>query len=78
MDGKKLKVKEKLKVHRDFECSRLEKDLLAGAYERVLPQVRVVFSVAEARSPVAADDLRAGSARGMDSNRPIAIGGRIS
>ena len=78
MDGKKLKVKTKLKVHRGFECSRLEKDLLAAAYERVLPHVRAVFSVAEARGSVAAGDLRAGSARGMDSNRQIAMGGRIS
>ena len=78
MDGNKSKVKQKLKVHRDFECSRLEKDLLAAAYERVLPHVRVVFSVAEARSAVAAADLRASSARGMDCSRRIAMGGRIS
>ena len=78
MDGKNVKVKKKLEVRRDFECSRLEKDLLAAAYERVLPHVRVVFSVAEAKGPVAAGGLRAGSARGMDSNRQFAMGGRIS
>ena len=78
MDGKNLKVKQKLTVHRDFECSRLEKDLLAAAYERVLPHVRVVFSMAEAGGPVAAGGLRAGSAEGMDSIRQIAMGGRVS
>jgi len=32
-----------LKVGRHFECSRLEKELLAAAYERVLPQVAVAM-----------------------------------
>lgn len=32
-----------LKVGRHFECSRLEKELLAATYERVLPQVTVAL-----------------------------------
>lgn len=80
MEGKKRKGQRELRVERDFECSRLERDLLAAAYERVLPQVCLAFS-ADASGP-------AGSRRGglagarsvgrMDSDRQVAIGGRLS
>jgi len=29
-----------LVVHRRFECSRLEKDFLAAAYQQVIPEIR--------------------------------------
>ena len=44
MEGKSLRYERTLKVGRHFECSRLEKELLAAAYERVLPQVAVVLA----------------------------------
>jgi hypothetical protein len=80
MEGKKRKGKRELKVERDFERSRLERDLLAAAYERVLPQVRLAFS-ADASGP--AGGRRGGlvgarSAGRMDSDRQVAIGGRLS
>ena len=43
MEGKSLRYERTLKVGRHFECSRLEKELLAAAYERVLPQVAVAL-----------------------------------
>ena len=43
MEGKSLRSEGTLKVGRHFECSRLEKELLAAAYERVLPQVAVAL-----------------------------------
>ena len=52
MEGKKRKGERELKVERGFECSRLERDLLAAAYERVLPHVRLRFSVADVSNPV--------------------------
>jgi len=44
MEGKSLRSEGTLKVGRHFECSRLEKELLAAAYERVLPQVAVALA----------------------------------
>ena len=43
MEEKSLRSEGTLKVGRHFECSRLEKELLAAAYERVLPQVAVAM-----------------------------------
>jgi hypothetical protein len=82
MEGKKRKGKRELKVARGFERSRLERDLLAAAYERALPQVRLAFS-ADASGPAGG---RRGGDRGlvgarsagrMDSDRQVAIGGRF-
>ena len=42
MEGSRSVRKQVLSVEREFECSRLELELLASAYERVLPGVRVV------------------------------------
>lgn len=80
MEGKNRKGKRELKVARGFERSRLERDLLAAAYERVLPQVRLAFS-AGASGP--AGSRRGGlvgarSAGRMDSDKQVAIGGRLS
>jgi hypothetical protein len=44
MEGKSRGSEGTLKVGRRFECSRLEKDLLAAAYERVLPRVAVALA----------------------------------
>ena len=52
MEGEKRKVKRELKVTRGFECSRLQRDLLAAAYERALPQVRLAFAVPDVSEPV--------------------------
>jgi hypothetical protein len=40
MEGSRSTAVRTLAVERDFECSRLEKALLAQAYERVVPVVR--------------------------------------
>ena len=52
MEGKNRKVKREVTVRRRFECSRLERELLAVAYERVLPHVRHRFLVADVSTPV--------------------------
>ena len=44
MEAKSRRSEGTLKVRRHFECSRLEKELLAAAYERVLPQVAVALA----------------------------------
>ena len=61
MEGENRKVKRELKVTRGFECSRLEGDLLAAAYERALPQIRLAFAVADVSEPV--EGGRGGRAR---------------
>jgi len=76
MDGKKRRVKEKLKVHRGFESSRLERELLATAYEQVLPNVRLVFSDGNSCGPVGRGARRVRSAQPMETERQIAMGGR--
>ena len=51
MEGKIPKVKREVTVRRSFECSRLERELLAVAYERVVPHVRHRFLVADVGNP---------------------------
>ena len=79
MEGKKGKGKRELKVERGFERSRLETDLLAAAYERVLPQVRLALS-ADVSGRLGCGHgglLRARWAGRMDSDRQVATGGRL-
>ena len=79
MEGRKRKGKRELRIERGFERSRLERDLLAAAYERVLPQLRLTFSVGVS-GPVGGGyggPARARSAGRMDSDRQVAIGGRF-
>jgi hypothetical protein len=47
MEGKSGRAKRAIKVQRHFELSRLERELLAAAYERVLPYVSVRLPCAE-------------------------------
>jgi hypothetical protein len=47
MEEKGLWSEGTLKVGRHFECSRLEKELLAAAYARVVPQVAVALAGAD-------------------------------
>jgi hypothetical protein len=44
MEEKDPRSKGALKVGRHFECSRLEKELLAAAYEQLLPRVTVLVA----------------------------------
>lgn len=79
MEGKKRKGQRELKVARGFERSRVERDLLAAAYERVLPQVCLAFSadVSGPAGSVHGGRARAGSAGQMDLDKQVAIGGRF-
>lgn len=68
-------------VRRGFEVSRLEEELLAAAYERVLPQVRVKLT--EGRSPSRRADvvaLCASVAPSVASHElsTVAMGGHLS
>lgn len=66
MEGTSHRGKRVLAVRRDFERSRLEKAQLAAAYERVLPEVRVVLAESRYRAkPVCVDGsgVRTGSGR---------------
>jgi hypothetical protein len=71
MEGKKSRCRRELKVARDFECSRLEKALLAAAYERVFPSVRMALS-----ADGHCDGRMARIAQRMDSGKQVATGGR--
>jgi hypothetical protein len=71
MEGKKPRRKRELKVARHFECSRLEKELLAAAYERVFPSVRVALS-----ADGNCDCRIARAVQRMDSGKQVAMGGR--
>jgi len=55
MEGTSHRRKRVLVVRRDYERSRLEQAQLAAAYERVLPEVRVVLAEnrPRAKSPTA-------------------------
>lgn len=71
MEGKKPGCRRELRIARHFERSRLEKELLAAAYERVFPSVRVALSAAGH-----CDGRIDRAAQRMDSDRQVATGGR--
>jgi hypothetical protein len=71
MEGKKPRRRRELKVARHFEGSRIEKELLAAAYERAFPSVRVTL-LAEGHC----DCRIARAVPRMDSGKQVAIGGR--
>ena len=41
MEGRSQRKKEMFRVHRKFECSRIEHAVLAEAYRRILPDDRL-------------------------------------
>ena len=41
MEGRPLRRKRRFRVHREFECSRIEQAMLAAAYRRILPDDRL-------------------------------------
>ena len=43
MAGRSQRKKERYRVHRKFECSRIEHAMLAEAYLRILPDGRLSF-----------------------------------
>ena len=43
MEGRSQRKKERFRVHRKFECSRIEHAMLAEAYRRILPEDRLSF-----------------------------------
>jgi len=44
MEGRSPRKKTKLRVQREFECSRVEQAVLASAYQTILPDDRVSFT----------------------------------
>lgn len=44
MEGRSPRKKAKLRVQREFECSRIEQAVLAAAYQTILPDDRVSFT----------------------------------
>jgi len=79
MEGTSHCGKRVLVVRRDYERSRLEQAQLAAAYERVLPEVRVVLAESrrQAKSPTAAPLLFASESAAMQSAL-CAMGGHFS
>ena len=43
MDGRSRNASERIRVEREFECSRLEQSMLAEAYRKVLPNAGLKF-----------------------------------
>ncbi len=77
MEGTSHRRKRVLAVRRDYERSRLEQAQLAAAYERVLPEVRVVLSRARGKSSTAAPLLFASESVAVQSGL-CATGGQLS
>jgi hypothetical protein len=44
MEGRSPRKKTRLRVQREFECSRIEQAVLAAAYQAILPDDRVTFT----------------------------------
>jgi hypothetical protein len=71
MEGKQPRCRRELRVARHFEGSRLERELLAAAYERAFPSVRRARSAGGI-----GDGHTVRSAPQMDLDERIAMGGR--
>jgi hypothetical protein len=76
MDDASTKPRAKIAVTRGFECSRLESELLAVAYEHAVP---ILSRPISCRSEVylGADDLLATSASEMEIEGHFAMGGLV-
>ncbi len=57
MEGTSHRRRRVLVVRRDYENSRLEQAQLAAAYERVLPEVRVVLAESRCRAKTGAHSV---------------------
>ena len=79
MEGTSDRRKRVLLVRRDYESSRLEQAQLAAAYERVLPEVRVVLaeSRCRAKSSAVASIVFASESVWIESGL-CAMGGHLS
>lgn len=79
MEGTSYCRKRVLVVRRDYDSSRLEQAQLAAAYERVLPEVRVVLAESRCRtkSSAAAPIVFASKSVWMESGL-CAMGGHFS
>ncbi len=79
MEGTSHRRKRVLVVRRDYERSRLEQAQLTAAYERVLPEVRVVLAESghRAKSSAAAPIVFASESVGTQSGI-CAMGGHFS
>ena len=75
MDGKRRRIGRQLKVEQDFERSRLERELLAAAYERVLPPVVAVLCGGGLPSSANGGLSNVCRKEGTDLDRALAIGG---
>jgi hypothetical protein len=51
MEGTSPGKKRRFRIHREFECSRIEQAMLAAAYRRVLPEDRLSFAESN-RDPI--------------------------
>ena len=60
----------KIRVHREFECSRLEEAMLAAAYRRILPNDRLKL-VERRNSTVDRSDREVAPAPHDDTNRSL-------
>lgn len=82
MEGRSPKKKTKLRVQRDFECSRIEQAMLAAAYQTILPDDRVSFTerVSAAVGPAHRDTERVLQTDTADCSSQFAsaIGGHSS
>ena len=60
MEGRSPRKKTRLRVQREFECSRIEQAVLAAAYQTILPDDRVSFTerVPAAAGPADRNDQR--------------------
>lgn len=43
MDGRSRNASKRIRIQREFECSRLEQSMLAEAYRKVLPNTGLKF-----------------------------------
>jgi hypothetical protein len=79
MEGTRHCGKRVLEVRRDYENSRLELAQLSAAYERVLPEIRVVLAESRCRtkSSTASPIVFASESVGMQSGL-YAMGGHFS
>ena len=75
MEGKGLRSAGRLKVGRHFERSRLEKELLAAAYERVVPQVSIALTGTGVTGDCQARRADVWSRKGTERVYHMAMGG---
>ena len=78
MEGNRPDGKRRIRIHREFECSRIEQAMLAVAYRAILPEAGLHLVERGRHVGAASDEISepVSYADSTSANHSVAIGGQ--